>query len=164
MRMRMLLALSIMLGFSAGPAKADPPWGSSYWWHQGPQLGRNVAIKNRAISYLNQWSGLSCKNWARKIVLESSGKHVTIPSNQPAPNDYLWQSDPTGQVVGMSMPIQNVAIGHIVQMRLASGWPHTGIVTDKTSTTVTFAWSNYDSTPNNDVDARITTSGALTPP
>lgn len=150
--------LTIVIFFSfIGLAPADTPWNSTYWWHTMTQSQRNAAIVNRANQYLNQWVGLSCKEWVRKVVYEASGNHVTVPPTSPAPNDYMWQSDPSGQVVGMSMPIENVSVGHIIQMRLSSGWPHTAIVTAKTSTSVTFIESNWDSTPGDNSDAYVRT-------
>lgn len=91
------------------------------------------------------------------MVYGASGDHVRIPSTRSSPYDYMWDYDTSGQVIGMSMPIENVIPGYIIQMRLASGWPHTAIVTAKTSTTVTFTESNYDSTPWNNSDAVVKT-------
>lgn len=157
--MKRFLCLMVLpsLFLITNPAHADSPWSSSHWWHSMTQSQRNSLIVNRAYQDLNIQVGKSCKEWIRDVVLESSGWHVTIPSNQPAPNDYMWYSDPTGQVVGMSMPIENVAPGHIIQMRLSSGWPHTAIVASKTSTTVTFIESNWDSTPSINSDAVVRT-------
>lgn len=69
----------------------------------------------------------------------------------------MWQYDPSGQVIGMSMPLQNVSVGQIVQMRLVSGYPHTAIVYGKTSSGVVFVESNWDSTPLVDSDAYVRT-------
>lgn len=157
---RLLAVLLFVFGIIGGlvaPAYADSPVGSTYWWHTMSQSQRNSAIVNRAIQNVNQWSGISCKEWVRKVVYEASGNHVIVPPNSPAPYDYMWQSDPTCQVVGMSMLIENVIPGYIIQMRLTSGWPHTAIVTAKTSTTVTFTEGNWDSTPADYTDAYVRT-------
>jgi len=69
------------------------------------------------------------------------GDGMTIPSTVAAPNDYLWNSDPN--VVGQSGLIQNASLGWIVQMKLASGIPHTAIIYSKDANGVTFLDSNW---------------------
>lgn len=134
---------------------ADSPWSSTDPWHDLTQSERNKEIVNTAIQDLNINVQLSCKEWVRAIVYEASNEHFSIPPNSPTL--YTWQDDPTGQAVGMSIPIKNVVPGQILQMLLKSGWEHTAIVLKRTSTTVTLIESNFDSTPSNNNDAVVKT-------
>lgn len=99
--------------------------------------------------------GQSCKEWVRTVVYKASGNHYYIKPTSSSL--YTWENDPTGQAVGISVPISNVVPGQIIQMLLKSGWEHTAIVYKKTSTTVTLIESNYDSTPANVTDAKVKT-------
>lgn len=134
---------------------ADSPYNSSYWWHDLTQSARNKTIVNTALQDLNVNVQKSCKEWVRSVVYEATGNHFSIPPTSSTL--YMWQDDPTGQAVGMSIPIKNVVPGQIIQMLLKSGWEHTAIVYKKTSTSVTLIESNFDSTPSNDYDAVVKT-------
>ena len=115
-----------------------------YPWHTYTQASRNFLIVNKAYSYLGQYVGLNCKDWARKVVKEASN-HVTLPSTYPDANGWYWYYDVN--VVGMSGGIRSVQPGWIVQMnwRKDDGTitPHTAIVSSVTGTGVYFIESNW---------------------
>ncbi|MEY3784474.1 MAG: hypothetical protein RLZZ230_796 [Candidatus Parcubacteria bacterium] len=148
-------SLSITLLIFSGSLYADVPWSSTYWWHDLTQSERNQAIVDETYADLNKNVGVSCKEWVRNIVYRATESHIIIPPNRSSPYDYKWANDSTGQVVAMSMPIKDVSPGHIIQMKLSSGWPHTAIVLAKSSTQVTFIESNWDSTPDINSDAVV---------
>lgn len=119
-------------------------------WHSMAQWQRNQAIVSRAYQDNDRKVGVQCKVWVQNVLYSVSGGHVWLPQNNPAPNDWYWQNDQNGHVVGMSIPIQYVQIGWIIQMRLKSGIPHTAIVVGNNGYGITFIDSNwfYLSAPN----------------
>lgn len=145
----------VVISLANTNTSADSPYNSSYWWHDLTQSARNKIIVNTAAEDLNINVQKSCKEWVRSVIYEATGGHFSIPPTSSAL--YTWQDDPTGQAVGMSIPIKNVVPGQIIQMLLKSGWEHTAIVYKKTSTTVTLIESNFDSTPSNNYDAVVRT-------
>lgn len=145
----------VLISLSNTAVLADSPWNSSDPWHDLTQSARNKLIVNTALQDLGTIVGKSCKEWVRAIVYEASDQHFSIPPTSSSL--YMWQDDPTGQAVGMSIPIKNVVPGQIIQMLLKNGWEHTAIVYKKTSTTVTLIESNFDSTPSVNSDAKVTT-------
>ncbi len=117
-------------------------------WHSMAQWQRNQAIVDRAYQDLNSNVGVECKEWVRTVIKDASGSNghvppVNIPPNNPAPYDYYWQNDPYGNVSPVSMYIRYVEVGNVVQMRLASGTPHTAIVVGNNGYSVTFIDSNW---------------------
>lgn len=118
----------------------------SAWWETLSQTQRDLYITERAWQdngkKFDSWSG-QCKVWVQDVVRYASLAHVMLPLNNPAPYDWYWQYDPDGHAIGMSMPIENVTLGRIVQMKFKStGIPHTVIVVGKDASGVTFLASN----------------------
>lgn len=134
-------------------------------WHALSQSQRNAAIVGKAYESTNLQVGKSCKEWVRMVVMSLSGGYpsggVPIPSTRPAPNDYLWEPDGNGNVIGMSLPIGSVPPGYIVQMRIRGTsnpslvFPHTAIVVSNGGGWVRFIESNFDNTPYVDSDAYV---------
>lgn len=124
------------------PADAD---GTS-WWQTLSQSQRNQEIVNRAWQEIGKYYSPpdgECKEWARAVVKYASVKHVNLPSNSPAPNDWYWQYDPSGHTSGQCMYIAYAGAGQIVQMKYSSnGRPHTAIVVANNGSRITFIASN----------------------
>ena len=112
------------------------------WWESLSQTQRDMYIANEAWRENGQ-NGGECKVWVQNLVKYVSLTHVMLPQNMSPPNDFYWQSDPYGHAFGMSIPIENVTIGQIVQMKFRStGTPHTAIVVGKDANGVGFLASN----------------------
>ncbi len=131
------VVMSIMV-FGAVRVYAD----GNVWWETLRQSQRDMYIVNEAW-FENGQVGGECKVWVQNLVRYISLRHVLLPLNMPAPYDYYWQSDPYNHAFGMSMPIENVTLGQIVQMKFKTGGtPHTAIVVGKDAKGVGFLASN----------------------
>lgn len=120
-------------------------------WHRLTQTDRNQRIINTAYQDLGRRRG-QCKTWIQEVVLRASQVHVPLPLNATSPNNWYWESDPYNHAIGMSMRLENVPVGNIIQMRLQNGTPHTAIVAGRTRDGVTFLESNRH---NNDETVRL---------
>ena len=144
--------IAVAIGVNAADAPSAHAYGTN-WWHSLSQQQRNQRIVDYANRDVGKWGG-QCKAWVQgRVVFDASGGHVWLPLNQPPPNDWMWYNDANGHAVGMSMPIENVQVGMIIQMKLKSGSPHTAIIAGKSSTGVTFIDSNWST--NNDEIVRV---------
>lgn len=111
-------------------------------WHYLTQSQRNWYIIDSAWQDLGKVGG-QCKAWVQNVVYRASAYHVWLPPNNYSPYDYYWQYDYNGHAIGMSMPIEYVQPGYIIQMRLKSGTPHTAIVYNIGPYSITFIESNW---------------------
>ncbi len=122
---------ALALGGAAGLLARSKPVeanGNVWWENSLNQTQRNQAIVSAAWPYIGRQGG-QCKVWVQNVVYSASRNHVWLPQNASAPNDYYWQADPQWHAVGMSLPIEYVKPGYIIQMRLkATNGPHTAIV------------------------------------
>lgn len=104
--------------------------GDVAWWRGLTQTTRNQLILNQAGRDLGKNVGLQCKPWVQRVVSLASKGVATVPATCPNSSGWYWCAG--GNAVGLSMPIQNVKPGYIVQMniKLAGGGtgPHTAIV------------------------------------
>lgn len=112
--------------------------------------GGRITVANATRSLLREARrdldrnvGEDCKNWMRTIV----GRAVpgcVVPSTYPNANGYMWAESPGW--VGQSVPIENVRVGDIIQMRLytrSGPIPHTSLVSARSSRNVTLIHSNF---------------------
>jgi hypothetical protein len=121
---------AVAIGGAAGllvKPKAVEANGNVWWENSLNQTQRNQAIISAAWPYIGGYGG-QCKTWVQDVVKAASQNHVMLPPNNPAPNDYYWQYDYQYHAVGMSMSIEYVKPGYIIQMKLRDGGPHTAIV------------------------------------
>src|SRR2546423_1136356 len=84
------------------------------WWHGLTQSSRNQCIVTAAIAENGMVTGETCKNWARRIVRQASQNEVTIPAT--AASNYQWLPSPDVYAPQMCLPIQNAAVGSVIQM------------------------------------------------
>ena len=89
------------------------------------QAEKNTALLNYALSFPDGSYGNTCKIFMNTVVSTVAWK--SLPSTMASPNDYKWVSDPNVVVRG-SVPPSQFQAGDIVQMKLASGLPHTAMV------------------------------------
>ena len=147
----LICALLIMSGV-AHAQQSCPTWSSNYynclWWHnQLSQSQRDAAIVNQAYNDVIQQNhnGLSCKDYARDLVLRVSRNVVSLPSTCPNADGYYWCQD--ANTAPMAENWRNVIVGQIVQMnvRFIDGHigPHTAVVARKDSSGVYFIDSNW---------------------
>lgn len=114
-------------------------------WHDLTQSQRNRLILNRANQDLNRNVGVECKEWVQDVVYGASNGAVYPPQNR---NDYTWQTHRYVYRYPHPFPISWVEPGQIIQMRWrnrnGATYPHTAIVLDKTSSSMTWIDSNWN--------------------
>ncbi len=118
-------------------------------WHGLSQSERDSRILSRARSYSSgTYTGMSCKEWVRRVVRDASGNVVTIPATSS--NDYQWES--SADVYGYAAtqcPPRGIDSGRIIQMiwtNQSNGRtnPHTAIITSITSTGMNWIDCNWN--------------------
>lgn len=127
--------------------------------HQLSDAQRNQLILDEAKKWLNKEGG-QCKEWIQaKVVWNASGNVVFLPQNFSKPGDAYhlakWNDSPDVRVVWQmayacptSFP-SSLKPGHIIQLRWNKsvpkygGGPHTAIIEQVNSTTMTWLDSNW---------------------
>lgn len=96
------------------------------WWSDLSQTERNQCIVESGYDQLGQVTGLQCKEWVRAVVAGASQNIVLLPPTRP--NNWQWNTNLHVRLLVQNACPANLCPGHIVQMSLASGLPHTAIV------------------------------------
>lgn len=115
------------------------------WWSGLSQVQRNQLIVSRGAQQLGQVSGQTCKEWVRTVVSDASAGAVLLPPTRP--NGWQWYGNVHVRLVAQNACPANLQSGHIVQMRLRSGLPHTAIIHSCGSWGMTWLdanWVNYN--------------------
>jgi hypothetical protein len=123
---------------------------ASAGWHNLSQYSRNQLIVDRAFDDVDTYVGESCKEWARTVIQGASSGAVTIPSNSSS--QCSWYSHP--YTIGYSGYLEWASVGHIIQMKLNNGTPHTAIIAGTSPYGVTVVESNWCQGGCNEVGLR----------
>lgn len=148
----------------------DSETGSAPWpaaWHALSQSEKNLRILQVAIGDVGDTVGRSCKKWVYDVVYSASNGHISVPLNNERGDSWDIEEEDHHTILShsnRSPALLKTEPGQIVQMQWKAGVGdddaryniHTAIVLSVLPNGVFFVESNYDNTPRDETDAKVT--------